>query len=73
MRSIALFLLLSLIFYSTYYVMKHKLDDTEKDIEIRYKEVPKLLIEEQYDFNTKSYFDTIKKADNLWKELNTSN
>jgi hypothetical protein len=53
--------------------MKHKLDDTEKDIEIRYKEVPKLLIEEQYDFNTKSYFDTIKKADNLWKELNTSN
>jgi hypothetical protein len=67
MRTIALFILLSLIFYSTYYFMKVKLDETEYDIDVHYKEVPKLLLDEQYDFDTKAYFDKIKTDENLWK------
>lgn len=67
MRTIALFILLSLIFYSTYYFMKVKLDEAEYDTDVNYKEVPKLLLDEQYDFDTKAYFDKIKTDENLWK------
>tara|TARA_B100000674_G_C37899748_1_gene943131 strand:+ start:851 stop:1078 length:228 start_codon:yes stop_codon:yes gene_type:complete len=67
MKSIALFLLLFLIYYITYSIMKNKLNQTEKDIEIKFKEVPKTLIEEQYDFDVSNYFFDIKNQDNLWK------
>jgi len=67
MKSIALFLLLFLIYYITYTIMKYKLNETEKDIEIKFKEVPKTLIEEQYDFDVSNYFFDIKNQDNLWK------
>ncbi len=47
--------------------MKNKLNQTKKDIEIKFKEVPKTLIEEQYDFDVSNYFFDIKNQENLWK------
>jgi|SaaInlV_200m_DNA_6_1039755.scaffolds.fasta_scaffold167788_1 hypothetical protein len=69
MRSIALFILCFLIFYSVYFTMNEKLKITEKDVIIKYKEVPKQLLEEQYTFNVNKYFDNIRTSTNLWKEL----
>ena len=69
MRSIALFILCFLIFYSVYFTMNEKLKITEKDVIIKYKEVPKQLLEEQYTFNVNKYFDDIRTSTNLWKEL----
>lgn len=51
MKSLATFILFFIVCYSTYYIMNEKLKETEKDIEIRYKEVPKAVIQEQYDTN----------------------
>jgi hypothetical protein len=49
--------------------MNEKLKITEKDVIIKYKEVPKQLLEEQYTFNVNKYFDNIRTSTNLWKEL----
>jgi len=51
MKSLATFILFFIVCYSTYYIMNEKLRETEKDIEIRYKEVSKAIIEEQYNTN----------------------
>jgi hypothetical protein len=69
MRSIALFILFSLIFYSTYFVMNEKLRETEPEVTIKYKEVPKQILEEQYTFNNTKYFEDIKQSENLWKKV----
>ena len=59
MRSVALFILCSLIFYSVYFVMNDKLFYTEKQTIIRYKEVPKRLLDEQYTFDNKDYYEKL--------------
>ena len=59
MRSVALFILCSLIFYSVYFVMNDKLFYTEKQTIIRYKEVPKRLLDEQYTFDNKEYYEKL--------------
>ena len=68
MRSLALFLLLFIIFYGTYFIMKNKLNITQTERLIKYKEVPKTLIEHQYEFDTLNYFNEINEKDNLWKD-----
>lgn len=67
MRSVALFLLFSLVIYSTYHVMNKRLNNIETNIKVIFKEVPKTLIEEQYDFNVYDYYKN-KMVDNriLW-------
>ena len=59
MRSVALFILCSLIFYLVYFVMNDKLIHTEKETIIRYKEVPKKLLDEQYTFDNNNYYDKL--------------
>jgi hypothetical protein len=68
MRSLALFLLLFIIFYGTYFIMVNKLNITQNETIIKYKEVPKTLIAHQYEFDTLNYFNEITEKDNLWKE-----
>ena len=68
MKSLALFLLLFIIFYTTYFIMKNKLSITQIETLIKYKEVPKTLIEHQYEFDTMNYFNEINEKDNLWKD-----
>ena len=68
MKSLALFLLLFIIFYTTYFIMKNKLNITQTEPLIKYKEVPKTLIEHQYEFDTLNYFNEINEKDNLWKD-----
>ena len=66
MRSLALFILLFIIFYITYFVMINKLKKVQEEKIIKYKEVPKTLIEHQYEFDTLNYFNEIYEKNNLW-------
>lgn len=66
MRSLALFILLFIIFYITYFVMMHKLKKVQEEKIIKYKEVPKTLMEHQYEFDTLNYFNEIYEKNNLW-------
>ena len=49
--------------------MKHKLNLTQNETLIKYKEVPKTLMEHQYEFNTLKYFNEIQEKNNLWTGL----
>lgn len=66
MRSLALFILLFIIFYITYFVMTNKLKKVQEERIIKYKEVPKTLLEHQYEFDTLNYFNEIYEKNNLW-------
>ena len=70
MRVLAFFLFLFIIYYITYFVMKHKLENTEKETEIIFKEVPDILIDHQYNFDTKGLMDSMTVDNNMWKTIN---
>jgi len=50
--------------------MKQKLENTEKETKIIFKEVPDILIDHQYEFDTKGLMDSMTVENNMWKTIN---
>ena len=59
MRSVSMFFLILFITFLTYSVMNKKLKAEEITKEVKFKVVPEILLNEQYDFKKDQYFNEV--------------